>query len=141
MPLSSNHLSSSIITTLREIPKDNESLPNQNYPYQTQVSIYDDKCGGCGYVYIEAQPSASWHDAKEKKIFRNIKDAINYASQHRCFLKRSCCYPSDVFPKNGDFIYPSLIEIISNTCKFWDSENLLLVHDAENDIFINLEEK
>jgi len=121
MPLNSNHLTDDIIQTLRELPIDDvNDLP----PYQNQIALYDSKCNGCGFVRVEAHFSDGvlWN-VNKMKVFDRIDDAISFATVNKCQLKRSCCYPSDTLQKHRQPVYPTLAEIISNTCEFWKELN------------------
>ena len=120
MPLNSSHLHHSVIDIIREIPMDREVAPD--YPYQTKVDMYDSRCSGCGFCRIEVCPS-DIYDAKPI-VFNNSKDAVEYARMYGHRINRTCEYPPDVQTRNGKSIYPTLTEIISNTCDLWDVEKI-----------------
>lgn len=129
MPLNSNHLNDSVIKILREIPEDNECLVDEKHsslelmPYQTKVQIYDERCKGCGFVHIEATHYSAL-EGEKKIIFTDLDKAIDHATVNNCRIHRSCSYPNDVLRKNGKHIYPTLSEIVSNTCEFWFQDKI-----------------
>lgn len=122
MPLNSSHLSDAVIGIIRDIPTDKESA--RDYQYQTKVDIYDIRCSGCGFARIELYNS-DMYNAKPIKIVRTAEEAVHLAQRHGFRVVRTCEYPFDVKVKNNVFIYPTLTEIISNTCELWNAEKFL----------------
>lgn len=121
MPLNSSHLHHSIVDIIREIPTDREDAPD--YPYQTKVDMYDNRCSGCGFCRVEVYPSDVYN--VEPIIFNNSKEAVVCARKHGYRINRTCEYPADVQTRSdGKAIYPTLTEIISNTCDLWDIEKI-----------------
>lgn len=102
------------------MPLDNKKLSPEmvsllhNLPYQDKVNIYDKRCSGCGYMRIEVG----------NVVVRSIEEAIDIAQLTGAEIERSCDYPSDVETSYGGEEYPSLTEIITNTCRFWDIHNI-----------------
>ena len=118
MPLSSQHLHHSVISIIRDIPMDKESAPE--YLYQTKVEMYDERCSGCGFARIEVYPSDVYN--AKPVIFHKSQEAIDSARLHGHRINRTCEYPFDTLYRNKKPMYPSLTEIISNTCTFWDMD-------------------
>lgn len=115
MPLDNRRLTPDIIENLKGIPLNEECwAKSYELPHQTKVMIYDSKCKDCGFKRLEV----------EDKVFNSIPEALDYAQMTGGDLIRSCEYPSDVEVVNGVEIYPSLTEIVINTCRFWHKENL-----------------
>ncbi len=112
MPLNSKRITESIRESLISIPFDNPD-DNSYLPYQTKVSIYDEKCSGCGFARIEVITT------QRVLLFNNIDTAIDYVRKYSGIIKRSCEYPTDVLTAHGQMIYPSLTDIVTNTCDFW----------------------
>jgi len=124
MPLDSRTISTSIRESLISIPFDNPD-DNSYLPYQTKVSIYDEKCSGCGFARIEVVTT------QKVLLFNDIISAIDYVSKYSGIIKRSCEYPTDVLTAHGQSIYPSLTDIITNTCRFWDSNKMEVEPEPE----------
>lgn len=122
MPLDSGGLTRSTIEILCAIPLDKESCKDLYIPYQTKVSIYDNNCKNCGFVRVEAHSSKD--DKLLTKIFKNIDEAIDHASKKTAILIRTCDYPSDVDIRGTEKIYPTLTEIVTNTCIFWNQDRM-----------------
>jgi len=79
--------------------------------YMTKVGLYDAKCGACGFNRIEVKD----------KVFHNVQEAIMFAIETNNDIVRTCEYPGNVFlDHDGNDVYPSLTEIIINTCLLWD---------------------
>ena len=121
MPLNSSNIHFSVINIIREIPLDRESAPE--YPYQTKVDMYDEKCSGCGFARIEVYPSDIYN--AKPLIFHTSSEAIKFARVHGHRINRTCDYPFDMQKRNGKTIYPSLTEIVSNTCDLWDIDKII----------------
>lgn len=131
MPLNSSHLHHSVIDIIREIPIDREVAPD--YPYQTKVDMYDSRCSGCGFCRVEVYTSEVYN--AKPVIYHNSQEAIDFARMHGYRINRTCEYPFDTHSRNGKPIYPTLTEIISNTCDFWDESKIPSV-DEEDEINI-----
>lgn len=115
MPLDNRKLSEEMETMLIGMPIDEECWRlSYELPHQTKVMIYDTKCSGCGFSRIEV----------DKRVFRDLDNAISYAQISGEDLIRTCDYPLDIQIINGKEVYPSLTEIVINTCRFWYKENL-----------------
>jgi len=86
-------------------------------PYELQVSLFDAKCKGCPYRAY-----------RTKKItglvltFRDYREAIRYAIDHRAPLNRLCIFNGEEF---------TLSEIIYNHCVFWDNLSFNSEEDSE----------
>ena len=131
MPLNNQHLTLDLQNFLKEIPLDE---PCNDVPYQTKVGIYDDKCSDCGFALIIAYSSEESSDQRTKRIpFNNVESAIAYARANGCNLKRTCTYPNDIVTHNNNGVYPTLQEIVSNTCQFWNIEKMNIPSDDETD--------
>lgn len=115
MPLDNRKLSADVIENLKGLPIDEDCwAKSYELPHQTKVMIYDIKCNNCGFMRLEVDGA----------ILHNLLDAVDYAQATGESLIRSCEYPSDVEIVNGKEVYPSLTEIVINTCRFWRKENL-----------------
>lgn len=113
--LDNKQLSESIIDHLKMLPNSTSTL--RDLPRESKVEIYDNNCGGCGFCRVEV------HTLKGVHIFNNVKDAIDIAESggYRGIsdIKRTCSYPGNVEIVNGEEYYPTLTEIIMNTCRLW----------------------
>lgn len=115
MPLDNRKLTPDTEEMLKGMPLDDECWKRSyDIPHQTKVMIYDAKCVGCGFMRLEVGD----------KILHSLTEAIDHAQMMGEDLIRSCEYPSDVQIINGQEVFPSLTEIIMNTCRFWNKENL-----------------
>lgn len=115
--LDSKNLSDKMIRCRLLAPLDDEANP-QNLPLQTKVQIYDMKCDGCGFARIEV-----FDNKGDIKVFNNVADAINEAQiggyKGIKDIKRTCEYPGNVIETIHGTEYPTLTEIIINTCRLW----------------------
>ncbi|MHB8362884.1 MAG: hypothetical protein ACYDBX_04675 [Patescibacteria group bacterium] len=142
MPLNSSHLDDDVIKTLQEIPEDDECFIDERHsslelmPYQTKVQIYDEKCGGCGFVRVDVLHYNP--DSEKKIVFNDINKAIEYATRNNCKINRTCSYLYNRLTRNGKHIYPTLSEIVSNTCEFWNKEKLTSM--TEDEEFVEIDE-
>jgi hypothetical protein len=110
MPLDNSKVSKDMEEILKGIPIDDEAYSNSyDMPYQTKIMLYDSKCGGCGYKRLEVGD----------KIFNSLPEAIEHAIFSRESITRTCEYPYDIAIINGVKVFPTLTEIVTNTCKFW----------------------
>uniref|UniRef100_A0A6H1ZM61 Uncharacterized protein n=1 Tax=viral metagenome TaxID=1070528 RepID=A0A6H1ZM61_9ZZZZ len=117
MPLDSKRLSMDVITSLKEIPYDEEarSCIHNSATYQTKCEIYDKKCNDCGYMLVFVG----------KKQYRSVEEAITEAILTGNIVARTCDYPGDVEVVNKDNIfYPSLNMIVMNTCRLWNPSGI-----------------
>lgn len=102
------------------MPLDNKKLPCQlvemlyNLPYQDKVNIYDKRCSGCGFMRVEVG----------NVVVRSIQEAIDIAQMTGAEIVRTCEYPGDTEIIYGEEQYPSLNDIVANTCRFWDLHNI-----------------
>ena len=108
---------------------DREIAPD--YPYQTKVDMYDNKCSGCQFTRIEVYPSDVIYNIKPV-VFNDVQKAIAYARLHGFRINRTCEYPYDINFHNDKPIYPTLTEIVSNTCEFWDAEKMSYFTQEDN---------
>ena len=101
--------------------------------YETKVDIYDKKCSGCGFCRVEVLS----HNVKN--VFNDVHSALDSLSKMSSIwtVNRSCDYPTNVIDRNGNPRYPTLTEIVSNTCVFWDAKN---IPSGEDDVFIEVTE-
>jgi len=114
MPLNNLRISDATTESIRAIPLDQESLRHCDYTYQTKVDIYDKKCGsGCEFCRIEVDC------LNQIKIFNNSAEAIAYCARSGHRMERLCEYPGDIREVHNKVIYPSVTEIVVNTCQFW----------------------
>lgn len=102
MPLDSKNLTVEVQNYLRELP------------YEEKTKIYDKRCKGCQFARIIVNDI----------VVRSIQEALDIARELGCEIVRSCEYPSDIEMSFGHEEYPSLNEIVSNTCRFWNSANI-----------------
>lgn len=110
MPLDNKKISPETEEIIKGFPLDDETWKaSYELPYQTKVMIYDEKCMGCGFMRIEVGD----------KVFNSLSEALDYAVFTKNDIIRTCGYPSDVQIINGKEIFPSLTEIVINTCQFW----------------------
>ena len=125
MPLCSEHLPEETVKFLTEMPLDKSCLTD-DIPYQTKVEIYDTKCSGCGFARIIL------HN-KRGQIFtsNNINEILIKAINISDIIVRSCSWPEDISIVNGKPVYPTVTEIVSNTCKFWREEKLFMFEENE----------
>lgn len=85
--------------------------PIHNTDYMTKIGIYDAKCGKCGFNRIEVGD----------RVFHNVDEAINYAIETGYKIVRTCEFPGNTTEdSHGNIIYPTLSEIIENSCMLWD---------------------
>lgn len=133
MPLNSTYLAEDTFNSLREIPIDKEAASDSSFTYQTKVEIYDRMCGKCGFCRIEINTSKSTFvvDSVEKMEQILLKKKTTFLE-----VIRGCSYPNDVLIKNGKPVYPSLMEIVSNTCEFWHTEKMNIPSDNETEFIV-----
>jgi hypothetical protein len=127
MPLDRHGKSQDALNKMHDFPLDEEARYNCDYTTKTQ--IYDSKCSGCGFAYIVAKSAD-----QTVRIFKDIKNA-NIFNTGCSPLERSCEYPSDITIQNNKEKLPSLSEIISNGCQFWNEDRL----DIADGEFIEVE--
>jgi hypothetical protein len=102
------------------MPLDNKNLTPamqdimRNLSYEDKISIYDTKCKGCGYMLIKVGDMA----------VRSLEETFDIAQSTNEEIERSCDYPEDVMECYGEEVYPSLNEIVSNGCRFWNPKNI-----------------
>ena len=131
MPLDNQHLTQDLQDFLKEIPLEE---PCDDVPYQTKVSIYDEKCSGCGFALIIAYSSKESNDLRTRRVsFNDSNKAVAYARANSCDLKRTCTYPNDITICNCNEILPSLQTIVANTCRLWHIEKMNIPTDDETD--------
>lgn len=110
MPLDNKKITPEMEEMIKGMPVDEETWRlSYELPHQTKVMIYDSHCQGCGFMRLEVGD----------KVFHSLPEALDYALFTGKQLTRSCEYPPDVQIINGEEIYPSLTEIVINTCQFW----------------------
>jgi hypothetical protein len=127
MPLDIRGKTQDALNKMHDFPLDEEA--RYNCDYTTKTAIYDSKCSGCGFAYIIAKSADG-----TIRIFRDIKNAQIFNTG--CLpLIRSCEYPSDITIQNNKEKLPSLSEIISNGCQFWNEDRL----DITDGEFIEVE--
>lgn len=134
MPLCSQHLPTEVQEVLREMPLDPTCLAD--IPYQTKIQVYDEKCSGCGFARIVLMN-------KRKGIGRfnviaqsnNINEILQQARNLNDIIVRSCAYPDDIYYINNEPVYPSVNEIVANTCKFWREDKLFMFSEDEEEEF------
>jgi len=115
MPLDNSKISVEMEEMIKGFPLDDECWRRSyELPHQTKVMIYDTKCNGCGFMRLKVGDV----------ILHSLPEAIDFAQITGNDLIRSCEYPSDIQFINGKEVYPSLTEIVMNTCKFWYKENI-----------------
>ena len=110
MPLDNKYLKMAVIETLRHIPFDLFPADAERFAYDTKISIYDAKCGGCGFNRIEVGD----------KVFHSPEEAVSFSAVTGYPIQRLCEYPSDIVEGADGLEYPDLNMIITNTCRFWD---------------------
>jgi len=117
MPLDNKKLTEQMIEILRGIPLDNEAriLSNVN-SYETKISIYDSKCGKCGFKRLMVG---------DQEV-RSLEEAIELAQMSNDSIIRSCSFPDDIEIIGDVMVYPSLTMIVTNTCRFWNIKNIEL---------------
>lgn len=125
MPLDNSQLGEDIVNILREMPLDKTCIEGI-MSYQTKVDVYDSKCQDCAFKLLIVENARM-----DRILFTDIQKAINYASTGNFKLLRSCAYPNDIQIKNGEIIYPTLNEIVSNSCQFWNINKLNIPSDRE----------
>ena len=133
MPLNSSHLHHSVIEILRDMPLDKES--SSETTYQTKVELYDARCSNCGFARIELYNS-DMYNAKPIKILRDANEAVHLAQRHGYRITRTCEYPFDINFRGNKPIYPTLTEIISNTCELWNPEKFISLENQEENLNI-----
>jgi len=139
MPLNSQHLSKDVQDYLRELPQDKECV-DEIY-YQTKIEIYEQHCNGCGFARI-ILTSSDMRGRSKVRVFDGpsaIADANVVIGERRCDVARTCTYPNDMSAKNNKEEHPTLNEIVSNTCQFWNMDKLNIPPDSETS-FIEVEE-
>lgn len=130
MPLCSQHLPNEVQEVLREMPLDPTCL--EDIPYQTKIQVYDEKCSGCGFARIILMN-------RRKGIGRfniivesnNIDEILCEAKNLNDIIVRSCAYPDDISYINNKIVYPSVNEIVANTCHFWRENKLFMFEEEE----------
>ena len=61
--------------------------------------------------------------------FHNVDNAIAFSIKHGGCVSRTCEYPTNVLETiNNEKIYPTVTEIVCNTCDFWRSD-IFETHD------------
>lgn len=128
MPLCSQHLPPEVTEVLREMPLDNTCL--EGIPYQTKIEVYDNKCSGCGFARVILK-----NKRKKMIISNNVSEILKQAKNLNDIIVRSCAYPDDITYINGELIYPSIHEIVANTCKFWREDKLFMFSENEGKEF------
>lgn len=102
-------------------------------PLQTKVKIYDNKCSNCGFARIEVIDASG-----NIMLFKNIEKAISEAQSGGYKgikeINRTCEYPGNIINSDYGDIYPTLNEIIINTCRLWNKSN----HEQCNEIIEEL---
>ena len=139
MPLNSQHLPKDVRNYLRELPLDKECVDDRMY--QTKVELFEKHCRGCGFVRIKVM-TLGGDDRQRVHTFEGenaIEKATNAMGVNRCETIRMCTYPQDITVKNDEEEYPTLNEIVSNTCQFWHLEKQNIFPDEET-AFIEVEE-
>lgn len=115
MPLCNKRLTKAMADFLFDMPLDRAC--EKNPAYQLKVQVYDTKCSGCGFARIEVR-----HNERDKGhdlITNDIMKAIHYATVTGFDIIRTCEYPGDVEEVFGKIYYPSIHDIVTNTCEFW----------------------
>lgn len=117
MPLDNRNLSPDMEEYIKGIPLDEECWKRSyELPHQTKVMIYDARCKGCGFMRVRVG----------EYILRSVEEAVDLAQATNLNIERSCDFPDDIQIVNGEEVYPSLTEIVINTCRFWYSKNIEL---------------
>jgi hypothetical protein len=127
MPLDRRGKTDDALNQMHHFPEDEDARYNSDYT--TKIKLYDNKCSGCGFAYIVAKSADG-----TCRVFRDIKNAMIFNTSNATLL-RSCEYPSDIIIQNNKERLPSLCEIISNGCQFWNE----LTIDTSDGEFIELE--
>jgi hypothetical protein len=131
MPLDSKHLPEETIMSFKGIPYD-DTNERRDFSYSTKVEIYDRMCGNCGFKRILVKIGEEDNPGENtEQEFRSIEEATAFAQATGGTIIRSCQYPPDLTECFGKIIYPSLNEIIMNTCRFWKSKNIEIESDYE----------
>ena len=126
MPLCNNHLPPETQEYLREMPLDKSCISN-DIPYQTKVETYDLKCSGCGFARIILK-----NQRRESLVSNDINEILSKAINISDTIIRSCSFPDDIRYINDKPIYPTVDEIVSNTCKFWREKSLFMFEENED---------
>jgi len=132
MPLDSSKVKPNVLEYMRTIPYDDNATQElePEEAYITKVSIYDEKCNGCGFSHIAI---VTQHGIR---VFHNIGKAIDFATKNSFIAMHRCCeYPNDMIILHGKPKYITLSEIVSNGCQFWNIDKLNIPPDNET-IFI-----
>ena len=139
MPLCSLHLAEETKQYLREVPLNKDCITD-DIPYQTKVEIYDEKCSGCGFAKIMVSNRMGNRDnyTSDKinvRFSTNIIElALKKAKNLGDSIIRTCEYPADIGWSKSYPVYPSIHEIIGNTCKFWRESKLYQFEYTEEEI-------
>ncbi len=126
MPLCQNHLPPETKEFLKEMPFDKSCISDE-IPYQTKVETYDLKCSGCGFARIILRNKRS-----ELFVSNDINEILDKAINISDTIIRSCAFPDDVKYINDKPAYPTVDEIVSNTCKFWREKSLFMFEENED---------
>jgi len=134
LPLCSQHLPTEVQEVLREMPLDPSCL--EDIPYQTKIQVYDEKCSGCGFARIVLMNRRKGVDKFNIIIqSNNINEVLSQAKNLNDIIVRSCAYPDDICYTNNKPVYPSVSEIVANTCKFWRESKLFMFSEDEEKEF------
>lgn len=120
--LDNKKISPSLLSALRNIP--NEDFTRKRHlTRETKILIYDRNCGKCGFKRIAVNIDGKITEHK------TILDAISYLSMNGnynggCEIIRSCSYPGNVESTDEEIIYPTITEIVMNTCRLWNPINI-----------------
>lgn len=83
--------------------------------YEAKINLYDKLCSGCGFARITVGG----------KKMRSLEEALHVARATGLDIERECEYPLDVIEGyDGKLIYPSVHDIVNNSCRFWNNEEM-----------------
>lgn len=131
MPLDNKKYGADVYGILRELPEDREA--GGEVPYQTKVEVYDSKCQNCQFKMVIVEDTKG-----HQKEFEDLFVAIKYATIKNYKIIRSCKYPLDIQYMFDKPVYPSLTEIVSNSCQFWNVDKLNIPKNSETKFIENI---
>jgi len=137
MPLNSSHLKDETVKQLEKTP-----YHSNDDGYQSKCQIFDAKCGKCGFRLYQITFSNYAVDAGDRvvEVFSADEAASICGRDAYVSMERVCSYPGDTRIRHGKVVYPSLNEIIKNTCEFWREPKLNIPVETEF-IEINTEQQ
>lgn len=130
--LDNKNISGLVCQSFRDIPIDNITS-RKHMIRESKIKIYDRNCGECGWKYIAVSLN---DDIRECKTVQEAIDLISKYGIKNCEIIRSCCYPGNIIDSDDGPIYPTITEIVMNTCRLWKITNIEFSDEVVEDLII-----